>query len=50
MESLREHFERAWRGVIAPVKYSYNISSVFAKEEILEGKSFERVDLHVTND
>ena len=31
MESLREHFERAWRGVIAPVKYSYNINSVFAK-------------------
>lgn len=50
MESLREHFDRAWRGVIAPVQYSYNINSVLSKEETVQGQLVERIDLNVLND
>ena len=28
MEVIREHFERAWRGVISPNQYKYHISSL----------------------
>jgi pimeloyl-ACP methyl ester carboxylesterase len=50
MELLREHFERAWQGVIAPTRYSYNMNSIFAKEERIQGHLVERIDLNILND
>jgi hypothetical protein len=50
METIREHFERAWKGVIAPNKYSYNINSVCPKEQIIDAHIIERIDLTISND
>jgi len=50
MEMLRETFERAWRGVIAPNKYTYNINTVCPREQIVDNQLIERIDISVTND
>jgi hypothetical protein len=50
MQKLKENFERAWRGVIAPNKYSYNINTVCPRELTNDGHTIERIDFSVPND
>jgi hypothetical protein len=50
MEALKENFERGWKSVIAPNKYSYNINSVIPKEQLIEKHLIERLDFQVVND
>lgn len=50
METLRLNFERAWRGVIAPAQYSYNINTICPREELIHGRIIERIDFMVCND
>lgn len=50
METLRLNFERAWRGVIAPAQYSYNINTICPREELIHGRIIERIDFIVCND
>jgi hypothetical protein len=50
MEKLRETFEKAWRGVIAPNKYQYNINSVCPREQMIDNHLLERIDFNVPRD
>ena len=50
MEVIKENFERGWKSVIAPNKYSYNINSVIPKEQLIENHLIERLDFQVVND
>ncbi len=36
MEKVRETFEKAWKGVIAPNKYQYNINTVCPREQLVD--------------
>jgi hypothetical protein len=50
MESIQSNFERAWRGVIAPSKFHYNINLICPKEQKINNKTIERIDFNVKND
>ena len=50
MEVIKENFERGWKSVIAPNKYSYNINSVIPKEQLIDNHLIERLDFQVVND
>jgi hypothetical protein len=50
MEALKDNFERGWKSVIAPNKYSYNINSVLPKEQMVDNHLIERLDFQVIND
>ena len=50
MQSIKETFERAWRGVIAPQKYKYNINAICPREQLIDSQIIERIDFTVPKD
>lgn len=50
MEKLRDTFDRAWKAVIAPHQYHYNINTVCPREQLIDNHLLERVDFSVPRD
>ena len=47
---MKETFDRAWKGVIAPQKYKYNINAICPREQVIDQQIIERIDFIVPKD
>lgn len=46
---MNDIYERAWRSVISPNKFTHSISSYCPKTQFVEGKKLERIDFMLHN-
>lgn len=47
---MKEMYDRAWRSVISPNKFTHAISAYCPKVQLVEGKRLERIDFSFKNE
>ncbi len=50
METIKELFDQAWKAVISPNKYVYNINTICPKQQLFNNKIIQRIQFNVSND
>ena len=47
---MTELYERAWKSIITPAKFTHNISSFCPKVQNIQGKALQRIDFNIRNE
>ena len=47
---MNDIYEKAWKSVISPNKFTHAISTYCPKYQLIEGKKLERIDFTLEND